>query len=346
MPTIHVTQLPPDTPWQEFEKITKDGMALKWGSPTLQSEGRPGQKQNGVDIFGPDYLGRPVAIQCKKYTSFLKLATIQKEVANAEKFQAGCKLNCLYIATTAPRDAKLQSEVRALSEERIKQGKFAIGLLYWEDIFTGLILDPNILVSHFPGLKFPEVGQSATKKGSRIAALTLGYYGPFLWHYLELMLGEFGWMAGQDPEEARTLIRIVRKNSNVAPKQISVELLDWSEQVESEIFSPKGEQDWDLIKTLAKRIEDRVKHLSSILEDVTDADFVELGMSIGGLFNIEGDLTQKKALELSRKICVLLPSASLSLPETIDRLVGKDCYRVSPVLLSIAERELRWPTTV
>lgn len=344
MPTIHVTPFPPETPWQEFEKITRDGIALKWDSPTLQGEGRPGQGQDGVDIFGPDFLGRPVAIQCKKYKDPLKLAVVKKEVGYAEKFKAGGSLNCLYIATTAPRDAKLQREVRILSEERIKQGKFAVGLLFWDDIFTGLLLEHNILISHFPSLKFPAASSPEEKKATRIAAMTLGYYGQFIWHFVELMFSEFGWMAGQDPEDARTLLRIVRSSAKIAPTQVCSELRDWTERVETELFSSE-KKDWDLIKTLLLRVENRVKYLSPMLNDVTDGDFTELGIHIGALYWSEGLLKQTTADELSRKICTLLPSASISVPEALTRFIGKEGHNAAPVLFTISERELRWPTT-
>ena len=69
-------------------------------------------------------------------------------------------------------------------------------------------------------------------------------------------------------------------------------------------------------------------------------------MGIGALFMSEGELSQKKASELSRKICALLPSASVSLPEILVRLVDKDCYKASTVIITLAERVLRWPTTM
>ena len=62
MPTIYGMQFPEPSDWQELEVITRDAMQLKWGHPILQRNGRSGQEQHGVDIYGPDQLGRPVAI--------------------------------------------------------------------------------------------------------------------------------------------------------------------------------------------------------------------------------------------------------------------------------------------
>lgn len=38
----------------EFEKVVSEAMQLKWETPRLQRNGRPDQKQDGVDIFGAD----------------------------------------------------------------------------------------------------------------------------------------------------------------------------------------------------------------------------------------------------------------------------------------------------
>ena len=54
-------ELPKPSNWQDFETIVRDAQA-RWKSTTLQMNGRPGQIQNGVDVYGPDEIGRPVGI--------------------------------------------------------------------------------------------------------------------------------------------------------------------------------------------------------------------------------------------------------------------------------------------
>lgn len=340
MPTIHVTPLPEKTTWQEFELLTLHGMQLKWESPMLQGEGRPGQRQDGVDISGLDYLGRPVAIQCKKFKDTLKLDVVKKEIQLAESFVG--KLSCLYIATSADRDAKLQREVRVLSEERVKKDKFGVGLIYWDDIFTGLLMDQGVLCSHFPYLKYPEIESKLSSNANQIAALTLGYYGRFLWRYLELMFGEFGWMAGQDPEESRTVIRIVRNNCTIATKDVETEIFKWTTDIETQIFD--ATPNWDKIKVLARRVEDRVKNISFMNADQCISDFLELGMSIGFLGWVEEDFSGENAKEISKKMMKNIPSSVAKLPELVTSLVGKDCYKAAPVIVTFALRELRWPS--
>lgn len=341
MPTIHVTPFPQDTPWQDFEKMTLHAMSLKWESPNLQGEGRPGQGQDGVDIFGSDYLGRPVGIQCKKYSGVLKIDVVQKEVKLAEAFK-GATLNCLYIATTAPHDVKLQRAVRALSEERVKEGKFAVGILYWDDIFTGLLLDNNILISHFPYLKFPDPTIVNSTKANKLSAFMLGYYGSFLLDYLELVFSEFGWMAQQDPEEIRTVLRIIRQNCKIAPKEQVVEITAWIDEIESELFMAKPKKDWEKIKLLSKRVRDRSKYLSSLLENFETASFIELGLNIGAVNWTDGKFTEELANKLAQKIYMLLIGATTLLPKTLDRIIDKDCYTAGPVLYNFVDRELRW----
>jgi len=99
----------------------------RWKSPTLQMNGRPGQKQDGVDIYGPDDLGRKIGIQCKRYKDGIDMKVVNAEVASAEKYIG--VFSALYIATMADHDAKLQQEVRVLSEsgERSIRGRPYLG---------------------------------------------------------------------------------------------------------------------------------------------------------------------------------------------------------------------------
>jgi hypothetical protein len=262
MPTVHFFDFPSETPFEEFESIVKDGMALAWNSPTLQRNGRPGQQQDGVDIFGPDYLGRPIAIQCKRYRKELKFSTVEAEVERAGRFQSEGRLSCLYLATTAPRDAKLQRKVRALSEARVKNGKFAVGILYWDDILSGLVRDPTVLASHFPHSKFPSSEVSLDDGDTNATALMLGYYGRFLWHYIEISFNEFGWLANQDPEEIRIILRLIRAGAAITQAEVEDELVNWTSELEEKIFSSRiGQVDWDSVKIVAQRIESRLAYL-------------------------------------------------------------------------------------
>lgn len=103
MPTRFQMSVPPPKGWEEFEDIVLSCLRIKWGSPGLAKHGRRGQAQAGVDIYGPDYLGRLVGIQCKNTPDGLEFSTVEGESERAEAFQPS--LSAFYLATTAPTDA-------------------------------------------------------------------------------------------------------------------------------------------------------------------------------------------------------------------------------------------------
>src|SRR4051794_6685428 len=115
MPTLASMRIPPPTDWHEFEEIALSALKIKWGSPNLTRNGRPGQAQQGVDIYGEDDLGRFVGVQGKLTIAGIKMATVRKEVKLSERFKP--RIQALYIATTSDSDAKLQREIRLLSTD-------------------------------------------------------------------------------------------------------------------------------------------------------------------------------------------------------------------------------------
>ena len=137
MPTISNMNLPTPKSWDEFEEITLDPLKIKWDSPNLQRHGRRGQSQNGIDIYGEDYLSQHVGVQCKKYDLELKKSVIEEEITKAERFQPAIKI--FFIATTQPTDAKLQKDVRLISKDRTSIGKFAVSIFFWDDIVQELV---------------------------------------------------------------------------------------------------------------------------------------------------------------------------------------------------------------
>jgi len=346
VPTIYGMRLPEPSDWQEFELITRDAMQLKWATPVLQRNGRSGQEQHGVDIYGPDQLGRPVAIQCKNTVKRLSFKAVIAEVAHAENYEG--KLQALYVATTAKMDAKLQTDVRRLSEERVGQGKFAVGLLYWEDIFSGLALDARILSSHYPNIVIGGGATNGSPGANRLAGLVLGYYGGFFWHFIELLFGEAGWMAQEDPEQFRTIVRMLKVNSRVLSPDDAADIKKWSTEVEKLIFAPppslteetKGLQ----IKQLAQSTVQRALYLPSLVEDIDVAAFIELGLAIGRIYHSDGEFSQKKAASIHRMIAALLPNAEGALVELLRKLDDKPTYRAGPALYTFVDQELRFPT--
>jgi len=136
--------------WDEFEEIARSSLKIKWNSPNLVRNGRQGQSQDGVDIFGEDECGRLVGVQCKLTTKPISIGIINQEIKNAEGFKP--ELSSLYIATTADRDAKIQRDVRLISRERVNNGLFPVGILFWDDLTQELIKDEAELSKHYPQL--------------------------------------------------------------------------------------------------------------------------------------------------------------------------------------------------
>jgi len=275
----------------------------------------------------------------------LSFKKVKAEVENAEGYEG--KLLALYIATTSKMDASLQKDVRLLSEKRVSEGKFAVGLLYWEDIFSGLALDARVLSSHYPNLVIGGGATNGSPGAKRLAALVLGYYGGFFWHFIELLFGEAGWMAQEDPEQLRTMVRMLKVNSRVLSDDDSADIRNWCETVEKLIFdspaSLKGKYGWRQIKEVANAVEQRAKCLSSLVEDLDVAAFIELGLAIGRVYHSEGDFTRKKASNMHRMIAALLPNAEGALVDLLTRLDDKPTYRAGPALYTFVDRELRFP---
>ncbi|MBK9504391.1 MAG: hypothetical protein IPO03_03310 [Bacteroidetes bacterium] len=87
MPTLSNISFPPPKSWDEFEEISLDALRIKWDSPNLQRNGRQGQPQSGVDIYGDDFLFQTAGVQCKKTDTELTLKFIEEEIKNAENFE-------------------------------------------------------------------------------------------------------------------------------------------------------------------------------------------------------------------------------------------------------------------
>lgn len=135
---IAPTQIKKTENWQDFEKLCKKLWGEVWQcSDIIQRNGRLGQEQHGVDVYGkPKGENGYYGIQCKgkdDYTnSQLTEAEIVREISKAQSFEP--KLKRLIFATTANKDAKIESFIRLKNLESINSGSFEIYLSSWEDI--------------------------------------------------------------------------------------------------------------------------------------------------------------------------------------------------------------------
>lgn len=147
-------QISPPKEWGTFEDLCHALFKRVWRDPLAQKNGRRGQAQHGVDVFGSldndrrSYLG----VQCKgkdsNYGSKAEWPEVLAEIAKAEKFSPS--LDKWIFATTAPVDASLQQAARERSVERTAEGLFSIDVLGWEEIQALMAGEPDVVAEFYP----------------------------------------------------------------------------------------------------------------------------------------------------------------------------------------------------
>ncbi len=126
-----------------FESLCLDLWTDLWGPGCgAQKNGRSGQPQAGVDVFGK--AGEVwVGVQCKqrdnRVNSRLTVSELKAEALAAQTFEP--RLGLFIVATTGPRDEKVQACARKLSDA----GPFPVEVWFWEDILTKLGERPKLL---------------------------------------------------------------------------------------------------------------------------------------------------------------------------------------------------------
>ena len=134
--------------WQQFEDLTESVFPYLYGGAHAQKVGRPGQAQNGVDVYGRCLrTKRRIGIQCKRMDELdennhpfpgglIKKTMLRDEYQKALSFTP--RLDEWILATTAKRDEKAQRAARILDEESQAAGNFTVRLWFWDDYVTYL----------------------------------------------------------------------------------------------------------------------------------------------------------------------------------------------------------------
>ncbi len=162
MPTLTQVKLPVPKSWDEFEDIVVSAINSLQPVTPSQRFGRQGQAQWGVDNVFEDYMSRRTGAQCKNVDT-ISLAEIQAEIAKAEKYTPA--LESFIFAVTFPRDAKIHKQINILSDRRSRQGKFRVGIWFWDDIAFFLSRDPTELARHYPQM-FASTAAPTSSQGS------------------------------------------------------------------------------------------------------------------------------------------------------------------------------------
>lgn len=135
--------------WQQFEDLTAGVFSAVYRDPKPTKFGRPGQAQNGVDVYGHEYgNGQLIGIQCKRMDELdannqpqpggaITRKLLDREIAEA---RGGFPrpLDTWILATTAKRDAAIQSYALQLDRKSRASGSFGIQLWFWDDFITDL----------------------------------------------------------------------------------------------------------------------------------------------------------------------------------------------------------------
>lgn len=139
---IAPTQIRKPENWQDFEKLCTKLWGEIWKcQDSIKRNGRIGQEQHGVDIYGiplgsKGYYG----IQCKGKNDYanstLTIKEIDSEIEKAKYFKP--QLKQLIFATTASKDVRIEEYVRCKNMEHIDSGLFEVDIFAWEDIVSKL----------------------------------------------------------------------------------------------------------------------------------------------------------------------------------------------------------------
>ncbi len=155
MPTLTGMSLPPLKDWQDFQRLCRDLWRHILDDPNTQENGRQGQPQAGVDVYGRSKsTGGMTGVQCKEKDrlagSVVTIDELKGEVVKAKTFRP--VLTEFTLATTGPRDGKLQQEARKITERHLKKGLFSVHVWSWEEIEIELSNYPHLLQKHWPDL--------------------------------------------------------------------------------------------------------------------------------------------------------------------------------------------------
>lgn len=154
MSQLSATQIPKPADEQAFERASVVLWRALLNDHSVQRNGRRGQRQNGVDLFGilDGDVDWQVGVQCKLKSDghVLREDEVQGEVAKALTFTP--PLREFYITTTAPDDVRMQELARQITKDLAASGT-AMRVFVWgwntleerigEDLASRRAFDPT-----------------------------------------------------------------------------------------------------------------------------------------------------------------------------------------------------------
>ncbi|MFN7305132.1 MAG: hypothetical protein ACK5TQ_00950, partial [Acetobacteraceae bacterium] len=150
---FHERQNPPPKSWEQFEDLCLDLYRLVWRDPRAQKNGRRGQEQHGVDVFGQvDGTGPFHGVQCKGkdglFGAKVTGVELRDEVEKAKTFKP--LLKTWTLATTGPADQTIQQLACEITIEHARQGLFSVHVSAWDDLVSQIKQYPTLIEQWYP----------------------------------------------------------------------------------------------------------------------------------------------------------------------------------------------------
>lgn len=148
---------PPPKDWQDFERNSRVLIQCILSDITVDRNGRSGQPQNGVDIFGrKNGNGREwFGVQCKGKSSGwpdkskVTERELRDEIKKSDNFKP--QISTFILLTTAPNDAAIQKIARTITEEREVEGRpLTVCVWGWETIEEKISEYPEAISAFHP----------------------------------------------------------------------------------------------------------------------------------------------------------------------------------------------------
>lgn len=159
--------LPPDDE-KDFESLCLALWKDIWKDSNASKNGRNGQAQAGVDIFGQRN-GKWFGIQCKVKKALrdrdVEEQTLKTAVEAAKQFRP--PLTGFILATSGRADAKLQHLARELTQRHRTEGLFTVDVWSWDEIWRELYSRQNLL-RELQRVYWPNVGLKNWKDRPRL----------------------------------------------------------------------------------------------------------------------------------------------------------------------------------
>jgi hypothetical protein len=160
----------------EWEDMACDALRILWGDRDAKRYGRSGQAQYGIDAYGSKEASVGAGILVGQFynTDTPGIGKLNDDLAKTTAFPQ--KIARYYFCVSAARDARFQDEIMALSRTREAAGKFAIVILFFDDVCGELSKIPahvaKYCVGELPAAK--EIKASGAGSIGRLARIGPG----------------------------------------------------------------------------------------------------------------------------------------------------------------------------